>query len=72
MKRLVNEIISTASKNEFIQMEIRDIDLINELKEYHGVRVTLVGTIGKTKHVSIDFGVGDVVIQFQQKEHFLF
>lgn len=63
MKRLVNEIISTASKNEFIQMEIRDIDLINELKEYHGVRVTLVGTIGKTKTpFSIDFGVGDVVI----------
>ncbi len=61
--KLVKEVISSPSKNDFIQFEVRRLETISENKEYHGIRVNLIGFIGKTKTpFSIDFGVGDVII----------
>lgn len=60
---LVKGIISAPSKNDFIRFEIRGLEVISEIKEYHGIRVNLTGFIGSTKTpFIIDFGVGDVVI----------
>lgn len=60
---LIKEIILQPSKNEFIEFEIRSLEEINEVKEYHGVRVNILGVIGKTKTpFSIDFGVGDIIV----------
>lgn len=57
------EIISVNNENEFIEFKIRKIEKISEFKEYHGVRVNLIGIIGRTSTpFSIDFGVGDIVI----------
>jgi predicted nucleotidyltransferase component of viral defense system len=63
IEELVKKVIFTSSKNEFIEFEIRGIERISEIKEYHGIRMSLIGLIGKTKTpFSIDFGVGDVIV----------
>lgn len=60
---LVKEIISQPGKNDFIEIQIRGLKEISEAKDYHGIRVNLMGIIGKTKTpFSIDFGVGDIII----------
>lgn len=63
IENLVKEIISQPEKNDFIEFKIRDLEEISEAKEYHGIRVNLIGIIGKTKTpFSIDFGVGDIIV----------
>ena len=60
---LVREVISSPSKNDFIRFEIRGLEVISEIKKYHGIRINLTGFIGNTRTpFSIDFGVGDVVV----------
>ena len=56
-------IISVDTKNEFIEITIRNLEVISEMKEYPGIRVNLLGVIGRTRTpFSIDFGVGDIII----------
>ena len=63
IERLVSEVISLGNKNEFVEIQIRNLELISEFKEYHGVRVNLIGIIGRTRTpFSIDFGVGDIIV----------
>ena len=63
VEMLIHNIISRPSEYDFIRFEVRNIKPISEIKEYHGIRVNLMGLIGKTKTpFSIDFGVGDVVV----------
>ena len=63
IERLVKEIISQPSKNDFIEFEIRGLEEVSEAKEYHGIKVNLIGIIGRTKTpFSIDFGVGDIIV----------
>ena len=63
IEKLIKEIISINNENEFIEIKIRNIEKISEFKEYHGVRVNLIGIIGRTSTpFSIVFGVGDIVI----------
>lgn len=63
IEKLIKEIIESPSKNEFIKLEIKNLELINEFKEYHGIRANLIGSIGRTRTpFSIDFGVGDVIV----------
>ena len=62
--KLVRSILEKKSQNEFMEIEIRSIEPISEMKEYNGIRVNLIGYMGKTKTpFSIDFGVGDRVCQ---------
>ena len=63
IEKLINEILRVESKSDFIEIQVRDLEVISELKAYSGVRVNLIGTIGKTRTpFSIDFGVGDIII----------
>lgn len=63
VKNIIEEIIKVYSENDFICFEIRNVETISEIKEYHGIRVSLLGVIGSTKTpFSIDLGVGDVII----------
>jgi predicted nucleotidyltransferase component of viral defense system len=63
IKKLVDEVISLPSKNDFVGFEIRSVEVISEIKKYHGIRVNLVGTIERTQTpFRIDFGVGDVIV----------
>ena len=63
VEKLVRSIIEQKSTNEFMEIAIRSIEPISELKEYHGIRVNLIGYLGKTKTpFSIDFGIGDIIV----------
>ncbi len=60
---LVNKVIATSSKNDFIEIEIRDLEIISQVKKYHGIKAKLIGLIGNTKTpFTIDFGVGDIIV----------
>ncbi len=63
IEALVSEVISLPSQHDYMKFEIKSIEAISEIKEYHGIRVNLIGFIGKTKTpFSIDFGVGDIIV----------
>ena len=63
VEELVRSIIDQKSNDDFIEIEIRSVEPISEIKEYHGIRVNLIGLMGKTKtSFSIDFGVGDTIV----------
>ncbi len=63
IEKLIEDIISLPSKNDFIKFVIKGLELISETREYHGIRVNLIGIIGRTKTpFSIDFGVGDIIV----------
>ncbi|HKL99096.1 MAG TPA: nucleotidyl transferase AbiEii/AbiGii toxin family protein [Mobilitalea sp.] len=60
---MIQSIINTKSENEFIKFEIKSLNYITEQKEYHGVRIKMIGVVGNTRTpFDIDIGVGDVVI----------
>ena len=45
------------------KFEIKGLELISKIREYHGIRVNLIGIIGRTKTpFNIDFGVGDIIV----------
>ncbi|WP_204243773.1 nucleotidyl transferase AbiEii/AbiGii toxin family protein [Trichococcus ilyis] len=63
VEKLVRSIIEQKSTNDFMEIELRSIEPISEMKEYHGIRVNMIGYLGKTKTpFSIDFGVGDTIV----------
>ncbi|MGB7606396.1 MAG: nucleotidyl transferase AbiEii/AbiGii toxin family protein [Lutisporaceae bacterium] len=63
IEMLVSEIITNSTGNDFIRFEIKNLEKIAEVKEYHGIRVNLIGLIANTKTpFSIDFGVGDIIV----------
>lgn len=60
---MVRAILEEKTDNEVVTIDIRNIEKISEFKEYHGLRVNLVGMIGKTRTpFSIDIGIGDIII----------
>ena len=63
VEELVRSIIDQKSDDKLMDIEIRSVEPIHELKEYHGIRVNLIGHMGKTRTpFSIDFGVGDTIV----------
>ncbi len=63
VENLVRSILNEKTDNEFMQIEIRGIERISEVKEYHGIRVNLIGHMGNTRTpFSIDFGIGDTIV----------
>lgn len=63
IEKLVREIILLSGKNDFLAFEIQSLETISKVKVYSGIRVNLVGVIGRTRTpFSIDISVGDIVI----------
>ena len=63
IEKLITEVLLVETKNDFIEIQIRNLEAISEFKEYSGVRVNLMGIIGRTRTpFSIDFGVGDIIV----------
>lgn len=63
VEMLVRSILEQNTNNEFMKIEIRGVERISEMKEYHGIRVNLIGYMRNTKTpFSIDFGVGDTIV----------
>ncbi|MDD4570596.1 MAG: nucleotidyl transferase AbiEii/AbiGii toxin family protein [Tepidanaerobacteraceae bacterium] len=63
VEALVKDLISLPSQHDYMRFEIRSLEVISEIKDYHGIRVNLIGYMGRTRTpFSIDFGVGDVIV----------
>src|SRR5690554_4319572 len=63
VEKMVTEIIKSPSDTAFLCMEIKNLKVIAENKQYNGIRVNLMGFINKTRTpFSVDFGIGDVVV----------
>lgn len=68
LRKVVEEIISVETGNEFVTFEVKDVVPIAVTKKYAGIGVTLTGKIKNTRTpFSIDFGVGDVIVPKQEK-----
>ena len=68
LKAILIEILASDTGNEFITFEITDVAPIALAKKYAGVGVSLVARIKNTKTpLSIDFGVGDIIVPKQEK-----
>jgi len=61
--RIIMEILTTETENEFISFQLVGTEPIVEQKEYHGVRVKLIAQIKNTRNpFHIDLGIGDVIV----------
>ena len=68
IKRMVDEIISVDSGNDFITFTSRGFETISPQRKYTGVSFQLVGQIKNTRTpFAVDFGVGDIIIPVPRK-----
>lgn len=62
VKNTIKEIIEIDNKNAII-FEFMGMERITEQNDYHGLRIKLMGVIGRSKTmIFVDLGVGDVII----------
>ena len=72
MKKVFKEIFSIKC-DDALRFDLNTLDLIyiTEFKEYHGVKVSILGYLDKTKvPISIDIGFGDIVYPERMKMDF--
>ena len=63
VENLVCSILDVPTVHKSLRIELREVIRINEVSQYPGVRVNLLGYMGTTiTPFSIDFGVGDKII----------
>ena len=73
MKKVFKEIFSIKC-DDALRFDLNTLDVIyiTEFKEYHGVKVSILGHLDKTKvPISIDIGFGDIVYPERMKMDFL-
>lgn len=62
IKNIIKEILEIDNNNAII-FEFVSIERITEQNDYHGLRIKLMGVIGRSKTpIFVDLGVGDVII----------
>ena len=72
MKKVFKEIFSIKC-DDALRFDLNTLDVIyiTEFKEYHGVKVSILGYLDKTKvPISIDIGFGDIVYPERMKMDF--
>lgn len=63
IKRMVDEIVSVDSENNFIQLSSQSYETISPQRKYKGVSFQLVGQIKNTRTpFNVDIGIGDVIV----------
>lgn len=68
LKKILEEIISVSTGNEFVTFEIKSVEPISLEKKYAGISALIVAHIKNTRTpFKIDFGVGDIIIPGQEK-----
>ncbi|WP_423055534.1 nucleotidyl transferase AbiEii/AbiGii toxin family protein [Acetobacterium carbinolicum] len=69
MLKVINDIVNMETDYRFIELRVRSIMNITEQKDYHGIRIKMVGAIANTKTpFDIDIGIGDVIAQMRKSE----
>ncbi len=67
-RRIVSEIISTSSGNDFITYDMKSFEEITPQRKYKGVSFQLIGKIKNTRTpFNVDFGIGDVIVPKAEK-----
>ena len=68
LKEILEKIIEVDTGNDFVTFEIKDIAPIAVAKKYAGIGASIIARIKNTKTpISIDFGVGDIIVPKQEK-----
>lgn len=68
LQKILQEIISVSTGNDFITFEIKSVEPISLEKKYAGVSALIIAHIKNTRTpFKIDFGVGDIIIPGQEK-----
>lgn len=63
MLKVINEIVNIETTYHFIELQVKSIKNITEQKDYHGIRIKMMGAISNTKTpFDIDIGIGDVIV----------
>lgn len=63
LEKVVNEIISVKTGNDFIELASDSFEVISPKRKYAGVSCKIIAKINNTKTpFTIDFGVGDVIV----------
>ncbi|MBC3899993.1 hypothetical protein GH811_10230 [Acetobacterium malicum] len=63
MLKVINDIVNMETDYRFIELRVRSIMNITEQKDYHSIRIKMVGVIANTKTpFDIDIGIGDVIV----------
>ena len=71
LERVVNEIISAETGNDFIELTADGFEIISPKRKYAGVSCKVTGMINNTKTpFTIDFGVGDIIIPKPERRMF--
>lgn len=68
LRKVLEEIISCDTGNDFVTFEIKNVAPITVAKKYTGIGADLIARIKNTRTpFSIDFGIGDVIVPGQEK-----
>lgn len=68
LKGILEEIIAVQTGNDFVTFEIKGVAPIAARKKYAGIGASMVARIKNTcTPLSIDFGVGDIIVPKQEK-----
>ena len=68
LQKILEEIISVSTGNDFITFEIKSVEPISLEKKYAGISALIIAHIKNTRTpFKIDFGVGDIIIPGQEK-----
>lgn len=63
MAIVMEKIIKERSRYDYVSFQLKSIVNITEQKEYHGLRIKLIGCIANTRTpFDVDIGIGDVIV----------
>lgn len=63
IKTIINEIITTKTGNDFIELEARGFEIISPQRKYNGISFQIVGKIKNSRTpFNVDIGVGDIIV----------
>ncbi len=52
VEKFIIKILLVETENDFIEIQVRNLEVISELKEYSGVRVNLIGILRKENMIN--------------------
>ena len=68
LQKILEEIISVSTGNDFLTFEIKSVEPISLEKKYAGISALIIAHIKNTRTpFKINFGVGDIIIPGQEK-----
>ena len=68
VEKMINQIISIDTGNEFVSFEAKNFEMISPQRKYKGISTQIIGHINQVRiPFNIDIGVGDVIVPRAEK-----